>query len=57
MGLGDYDQDEYERRERMTSTIDAEFDDARDQYEGEMVFDSGESAEDLLSQIDQIKSD
>lgn len=57
MAMGDYDEDEHERRERLTGSIDADFDDDREVYEGQLTYDSGESAEDLLAQFDQIKSD
>ncbi|MFB6353251.1 MAG: DUF5786 family protein [Halobacteriales archaeon] len=56
MAMGDYDEDEHERRERLAGDIDADFDDDRVVYEGQLTYDSGESAEDLLAQFDQIKS-
>jgi hypothetical protein len=57
MAMGDYDEDEHERRERLAGSIDADFDDDRETYEGQLSYDSGESTEDLLDQFDQIKSD
>ena len=57
MSLGAYDEDEYERRERKTSTVDAQFDDQRSEYRGKLEFDSGESTEELLDTFEQIKSD
>lgn len=56
MSLGDYDEDEHERREKKNSEVDADFDDERTQYEGDVEF-SGESAEDLLDQFEQINSE
>jgi len=56
MAMGDYDEDEHERRERLTGTIDADFEDDRVVYEGRLTFDSGESAEELLAQFDRMKS-
>jgi hypothetical protein len=56
MAMGDYDEDEHERRERKTSAIDADFSDDRTVYEGKIEYDAGESAEDLLAQFNEIKS-
>lgn len=57
MSMGAYDEDEHERREKQASTVDTDFDDERTIYHGELEYDSGESAEDLLDQFQQIKSD
>ncbi len=55
MSMGAYDEDEHERREEKASTVDAEFDDQRTEYRGEVEFDSGDSAEDLLDQFQEMK--
>jgi hypothetical protein len=55
--MGAYDEDEHERRERKTSAVDVSDDDDRTQYRGSVEYDSGESAEDLLDQFEQIKSE
>ena len=55
MSMGAYDEDEHERRAEKTGTVDAEFDDARTEYRGEVEFDSGDSAEDLLDQFREMK--
>ncbi len=55
MSLGAYDEDEHERRERKNSHVDLSEDDTRTSYEGKVEFDSGESAEDLLDQFQEIK--
>lgn len=57
MSLGAYDEDEHERRTEMTAQIDAQFDEAREQFQGEVTYDSGESAEALLDQFKSIKED
>ena len=49
MSMGAFDEDEYERRERKNSEVDASFDDERTTYHGKVEYDSGESAEELLS--------
>jgi len=56
MSMGAYDDEEHERRERKNSEVDAEFDDERTNYHGSVEYDSGESAEELLDQFEQIKS-
>ncbi len=53
--MGAYDEDEHERREQKASTVDASFDDERTNYEGELQYEAGESAEELLDQFKQIK--
>lgn len=57
MSLGAYDEDEHERRTEMTSQIDAAFDEAREEFEGTVTYDSGDSAEALLDQFKDIKED
>ncbi|WP_245998457.1 DUF5786 family protein [Halalkalicoccus subterraneus] len=56
MSMGAYDDDEHERREKKSTTVDTDFDDDRSEYRGTLEFDSGESAEDLLDQFRRIKS-
>ena len=57
MSMGAYDEDEHERREERASSVDASFDDERTEYNGELKYDSGESAEALLDQFKQIQSE
>jgi hypothetical protein len=54
--MGAYDEDEHERREEKTSEVDMSVDDDRTNYEGQLTFDSGGSADDLMEQFEQIKS-
>ena len=56
MSMGAYDEDEHERRERQASRVDADFDDERTIHHGTIEYDSGESADDLLDQFREIKS-
>ncbi|WP_255151710.1 DUF5786 family protein [Halorarius halobius] len=56
MSMGAYDEDEHERREQKTSSVDVSDDDDRTQYRGEVEYDSGDSTEELLDQFKQIKS-
>jgi len=56
MSMGAYDEDEHERREQKASNVDASFDDERTDYEGELEYESGDSAEALIDQFKQMKS-
>ncbi|WP_265112503.1 DUF5786 family protein [Halosolutus halophilus] len=56
MSMGAYDEDEHERREQQASKVDADFDDERTIYHGEVEYDSGDSAEALLNKFEEIKS-
>jgi hypothetical protein len=53
--MGAYDEDEHERREKKTSTVDAAFDDERTSYKGTLEYDSGDSAEALIDQFKQME--
>jgi len=57
MSMGAYDEEEHERRERKNSEVDASFDDERNEYEGSVEYDGGESTEELLDQFQQIQSE
>ena len=57
MSMGAYDEDEHERREQKASSVDASFDDDRTEYEGELEYNSGESAEALLDQFKRMQSE
>ncbi|WP_345780871.1 DUF5786 family protein [Halalkaliarchaeum sp. AArc-CO] len=55
MSMGAYDEDEHERRERKATTVDADFDDERTEYDGTLTYDSGDSAEELLDQFRELQ--
>ncbi|MEY7849135.1 MULTISPECIES: DUF5786 family protein [Natrialba] len=57
MSMGAYDEDEHERREQQASRVDADFDDERTIYHGQVEYDSGDSAEALLNKFEEIKSE
>lgn len=57
MSMGAYDEDEHERREKKTNSVDAESDDERTEYRGSVTYDAGDSAEELLDQFRRLKSD
>jgi hypothetical protein len=56
MSMGAYDDEEHERRERKNSEVDMSSDDERNEYRGEVEYEGGESAEELLDQFKQIQS-
>ena len=56
MAMGDYDEDEHERRERKASLIETDSAEDRSDYHGKLEYDSGESTEELLARFNEIKS-
>ncbi|WP_349770087.1 DUF5786 family protein [Halobaculum limi] len=56
MGLGSYDDDEHERREKKTR-IESDFAEERNEYRGRVTYDSGDSTEALLDQFKSIKGE
>ena len=56
MSMGSYDEAEHERRERKNSELDANFDDERAEHDGQVEYEGGESAEELLDQFKRIQS-
>jgi len=56
MSMGAYDEDEHERREAKNNSVEVSDDDTRSTYEGSVEFDSGDSAEELIDQFQQIKN-
>jgi len=55
MSFGAYDESEHERRERLTSQADAEFEEVPEEFTGTVSYDAGDSAEALLDQFEEIK--
>lgn len=56
MSMGAYDEEEHERREKKTASVNVNSDDERINYRGTIEYDSGESADALLAQFQQMKS-
>jgi hypothetical protein len=54
--MGAYDEDEHRRREEKTSSVDASFDDDRNQYNGTVEYEAGDDTDALLDQFKEIKS-
>ena len=57
MSMGAYDEDEHERREQKSTHVDADFDDERTVYHGEVEYDAGESTEELLDQFKELQDE
>ncbi len=57
MGMGDYDQREYERHEQLISEIESDSDEQPNEYRGKISFDEGSSTGELLENLQKIKSD
>lgn len=57
MSMGAYDEHEHERRERKSNTVDTTFDDERNEYQGTVEYEDGESTTELLEQFEEIKSE
>ncbi|GAB7020636.1 DUF5786 family protein [Halostagnicola sp. A-GB9-2] len=57
MGMGNYDQREYERRERTISEIESDSDDQPNEYRGKITFDDSSSTSELLENLQQMKSE
>ncbi|SNR44530.1 hypothetical protein SAMN06264855_10744 [Halorubrum vacuolatum] len=55
MSMGAYDEDEHERREQKTATVDADFDAERAEYSGSITYDSGDSTEALLDKFQELQ--
>ena len=57
MSMGAYDEDEHERRERKSNSVDVSSDDDRTIYRGTVEYDAGDSTEALLDQFEKITSE
>jgi hypothetical protein len=57
MGMGNYDQSEYERREQAISEVDSYSEDQPDEYRGKVTFEEDVSTDDLLRNLQQMKSE
>lgn len=53
MGMGTYDEDEHERRERKAASVDIGSE-HRSEYEGSLTYDDADSTEELLDQFHEI---
>ena len=56
MSTGACDEAEHERRARKTAEVDADFEDGRSEYRGDLTYD-GDSAEALLDQYERLQDE
>lgn len=56
MSMGTFDQQEYERRERMISSVDARPNDRRPSFEGRIEYVDESSVDDLLARLKELKA-
>lgn len=56
MGIGNFDEREYERREKKLSEIESDSEEQPEEYRGEMTFESDDSTEALLDRLKEMKS-
>jgi hypothetical protein len=55
MSMGTFDAEEFERRERMISSVETESDDRRTNFEGRLEFTDDESVDDLLARLKDVR--
>lgn len=56
MSMGTFDHQEYERRERMISSIDTRPNDRRPNYEGRIEYTGENSVDALLARLKELKA-
>jgi len=57
MGMGNFDEREYERREKKLSEIGADSEAQPAEFQGEVTVESDQSTESLLDRLEQIRSE
>ncbi|MFB6126687.1 MAG: DUF5786 family protein [Halolamina sp.] len=55
--MGAYDEAEHERRAQKTAEVDADFEEGRSEYSGDLTYDAGDSAEALLDQYKELQEE
>lgn len=56
MSMGTFDHQEYERRERMISSVDTRSDDRRTSFEGRVEYTGDVSVDELLARLKELKA-
>ncbi|WP_227356195.1 DUF5786 family protein [Haladaptatus salinisoli] len=56
MSMGTFDAEEYERREKKISSVDADSDDRRTTFEGRIEYTGDDSLEELLARLEELKA-
>ncbi|UHQ98092.1 DUF5786 family protein (plasmid) [Natrinema zhouii] len=56
MGMGNFDEQEHERREKKLSEIESDSEEQPREYRGQMTFETEDSMEVLLDRLKEMKS-
>jgi hypothetical protein len=51
MSMGTFDAEEFERREKMISSVETDSDDERTNFEGRLEYTGDQSVEELLARL------
>ncbi|TYL37988.1 hypothetical protein CV102_14830 [Natronococcus pandeyae] len=57
MSMGTFDAEEFERREKMISSVEADSDDRRTDFEGRVEYTGDDSVEELLSRLKELREE
>lgn len=57
MSMGTFDEEEFERREEKISSVDADSDDRRPNFEGRVEYTGDDSVDELLSRLKELKEE
>lgn len=55
--MGNFDEREFERREKKLSEIESDSEEQPEEYSGKMTFETDNSTEDLLDRLKEMKSE
>ncbi|MFD1643816.1 hypothetical protein DJ71_21180 [Halorubrum sp. E3] len=56
MGMGNFDEQEHERREKKLSEIESDSEEQPTEYQGQITFDTEDTTEALLDRLKEMKS-
>ncbi|GAA0255999.1 DUF5786 family protein [Haladaptatus pallidirubidus] len=56
MSMGTFDAEEHERREKKISSVVADSDDQRTNFEGQVEYTGDDSIEELLARLKEVKA-
>lgn len=57
MSMGTFDAEEFERREKMISSVETDSDDRRTDFEGRFEYTGDDSVEELLSRLKELREE
>lgn len=56
MSMGTFDAEEFERRERLISSVETESDDRRTAFEGRLEYTDDNSVDDMLARLKDVRN-